>query len=99
MIDVIWLANNAIKMIFEVENTTNFISGIQRGSNLSNDILKIMVIPNYREKELLRIPDPLFVNSFKTHNWKYLLYSDVEKILQSKTNMDTLNLFIKDIGS
>ncbi len=98
MIDVILLANNTIKMVFEVENTTNFMSGIQRGSNLSNDILKIMVIPNHRENELLRISDPLFVNSFKIYNWKYVLYSDVEKILQSSAGMDILNLFIKDIA-
>ncbi|MGB0879118.1 MAG: DNA methyltransferase [Polaribacter sp.] len=97
MIDLIWLKNEKIKIIFEVENSTNFTSGIQRGSNLPNDVLKIMVIPNHREHELNRISDPLFIESFKKHNWNYLLYSDVDKILQSKASMETIHIFTKEL--
>ena len=94
MIDMIWLNDKKIKIIFEVENSTNLISAISRGSNLDNDILKVMVIPNKREKEL-KNQDVLFKEQFKKHNWKYLLYSDVEKILNSKVE---INLFLKDIN-
>ncbi len=97
MIDLIWLKDEKIKIIIEVENSTNFTSGIQRGSNLPNDVIKIMIIPNHREKELNRISDPLFIESFKNHNWKYLLYSDVDKILQSKASMETINIFTKEL--
>lgn len=98
MIDLIWLKEDKIKIIIEVENSTNFISGLQRGSNLPNDIIKIMIIPDHRENELNRISDPLFKESFKSHNWKYILYSDVDKILQSKASMETINLFAKDLN-
>ncbi len=98
MMDLIWLQRNDIKIIFEVENSTNFTSGIQRGSNLPNNVLKIMVIPDKRESELNRITDPLFRESFKTHNWKYILYSDVDKTLNSRANVVTINLFTKDLN-
>lgn len=98
MIDLIWLKEDKIKIIIEVENSTNFTSGIQRGSNLPNDVIKIMIIPDHRENELNRISDPLFKESFKSHNWKYILYSDVDKILQSKASMETINLFAKDLN-
>lgn len=98
MIDLIWLKEDKIKIIIEVENSTNFTSGIQRGSNLPNDVFKIMIIPDHRENELNRISDPLFKESFKSHNWKYILYSDVDKILQSKASMETINLFAKDLN-
>ncbi len=98
MIDLIWLKNNQIKMIFEVENSTNFTSGIQRASNLPKDINKFMIIPDYREKELLNISDPLFIENFKLHNWKYLLYSDIDKILKSRASLETINIFSKEIN-
>ena len=98
MIDLIWLNNNKIKMIFEVENSTNFTSGIQRASNLSKDIIKFMVIPDYREKELLNISDPLFIENFKSHNWKYLLYSDVKKLLKSRVRLEAINTFSKKLN-
>tara|TARA_R110002033_G_scaffold169169_1_gene209571 strand:- start:1124 stop:3571 length:2448 start_codon:yes stop_codon:yes gene_type:complete len=98
MIDLIWLKEDKIKIIIEVENSTNFTSGIQRGSNLPNDVIKIMIIPDHRENELNRISDPLFKESFKSHNWKYILYSDVDKILQSNASMETINLFAKDLN-
>ncbi len=56
-----------------------------------------MIIPDKREKELNRISDPLFKESFEKHNWKYLLYSDVDKISRSKASINTVNLFIKDL--
>ena len=97
MIDLIWILNEKIQIIIEVENSTNFTSGIQRGSNLPNNVRKLMIIPDKREKELNRISDPLFKESFEKHNWKYLLYSDVDKISRSKASIDTVNLFIKDL--
>ena len=46
MIDCIWLNinNNNIDCIFEVENSTDFTSAIQRGSNLSSEVSKFMII-------------------------------------------------------
>jgi DNA modification methylase len=95
MIDMIWLNNKNIEVIFEVENSTNLISAISRGTNLDKAILKVMVIPNRREDELLRQKDEMFCDQFKINNWKYLLYSDVEKL---KTSKQKIGLFLKDIN-
>ena len=97
MIDLIWLKNNKIQIAIEVENTTNFTSGIQRASNLEKEVEKLMVIPDQREKEISNISDPLFIENFEDYNWKYLLYSDVDKILRAKANMETINLFTKQL--
>lgn len=89
MIDLVWLKNSEITAVFEVENSTNFTSGIQRASNLPKEIPKVMVIPDYREKEINRITDPLFVESFKEHGWLYMKYSDIERILgQRNVNLE-----------
>lgn len=82
MIDSIWLeGTNDIACIFEVENTTGFMSAIQRGSNINARIPKFMVIPDAREDELKGTTDPLFVESFVSHNWRYLTYSDVDRLI------------------
>ena len=77
MIDMVWISNNKVEYAIEVENSTNFTSGIQRASNLDISISKIMVLPNKRKNEFLRIKDPLFVDSFKKYNWGYLYYDDI----------------------
>ncbi|MBJ59014.1 MAG: hypothetical protein CMP64_00255 [Flavobacteriales bacterium] len=92
MIDLIWLKDNEIKFAIEVENSTNFMSGIQRASNLSTEIPKLMIIPDHRKKELERISDPLFITSFKNYNWKYITYSDIERIIKTPS-MEKIKLF------
>ena len=97
MVDMIWLKNKTeIAFILEVENSTKFTSGIQRGSNLDLSIPKLMVIPDKREKEFKSIRDPFFVDGFIHHNWSYLFYSDVEKLAQTtKITIDMLSKFQK----
>lgn len=98
MIDLIWLKNNEIIKIFEVENSTKFTSGIQRGSNLNKNLTKIMVIPDKRTEEFLSMKDPMFVDNFKFYNWLYLFYSDVEKLSESgKTDELIFNTFTKSL--
>ena len=74
MIDCIFVQNNSIDVVFEVENSTNFSSAIIRASNIQNSIPKLMVIPDSREAELLSFSDPLFKEAFKAGNWKYITY-------------------------
>ena len=80
MIDCIFLKDDNIDTIFEVENSTNFSDAIIRASNAEQTISKYMIIPDEREKELLRYSDPLFVNSFRDNSWKYILYSDIDRL-------------------
>lgn len=85
MIDMLWIDDkNEVKLVFEVENSTNFTSGIQRGSNLGDNIPKLMIVPDSRQKEFMKLKDPLFLESFKKHNWQYMLYSDVFSLVSSR---------------
>jgi len=98
MIDMLWLKNKKIEFAIEVENSTNFTSGIQRASNLGNEIPKIMIIPNHRKQELLSIKDPFFVKGFIAHNWQYMLYDEVEKIESLNTiNVNELHKYLAKI--
>lgn len=95
MIDQIWIdESNNILAIFEVENSTNFMSAIQRGSNLDDNIPKYMIIPDRREKELLSTKDPLFVNSFHHHGWSFIKYETIK--LLSKYSKTTLKDVAKE---
>jgi len=82
MIDILWITiDNKIKCIFEVENSTGFIAALQRASNLDRATYKFMVIPDEREDELMGISDPLFMEVFYSHNWHYVTYSSLERLL------------------
>lgn len=54
-----------------------------------------MVMPDEREKELYSIVDSLFKESFDINNWKYIIYSDIEKLLKAKFDFGMLNLVTK----
>jgi hypothetical protein len=96
MIDAIWLAGTGVTCIFEVENSTDFMSAIQRGSNLPASISKFMVIPSSRESELLSKSDPLFKQSFGTNSWRYILIPDVTRLCGFSTpTMAELNRISK----
>lgn len=82
MVDAIFLPakkTSDILCLWEVENSTNFGSAIQRGSNAPSEIPKIMVVPDEREAELCRTVDPLFRTSFKDNQWRYLTYTDLAR--------------------
>ena len=93
-IDLLWIKNNKIEYSFEVENSTKFISGIKRGSNLDKLIPKVMVLPDNRRKEFLNEKDPLFVKEFKNYNWSYIFYSDIITLTDSR-NQKIDNLISK----
>ena len=96
MIDIIWLKEKKIKILYEIENSTNMISALQRASNLrQEDIQRIMVIPDEREHELKRIKDPMFQENFSTQSWRYLRYNDVDKLSTNK--QPDINIFLRDI--
>ena len=81
MIDALWLNKDegTVASVFEVENSTGFLSAITRGSNLEKEIPKFMIIPNKREEELLR-SDPLFKTSFAENHWRYARYDSIAKL-------------------
>jgi SAM-dependent methyltransferase len=87
MVDVVFVTPNIHELIclWEVENSTDFTSAIQRGSNAPNEVPKIMVIPDQREAELLRIVDPLFRQAFSEHGWRYMTYTDLSRAVRFAT--------------
>jgi len=85
MIDMVWLKGNEIVAALEVENSTNFTSGIQRASNLPTDLPKFMVVPDTRLNEFTRIRDKLFIDGFKDYNWSYISYTDVGHLTSLRT--------------
>lgn len=98
MIDAIWLLDEKVTCIFEVENSTNFMSAIQRGSNLPKELPKFMVIPDSRKAELLSKVDPLFQQSFSENNWRYILFSEIKRLKGfSMTNLAELKSTSKAI--
>ena len=97
-IDLLWIKDDKVHYSFEVENSTKFISGIQRGSNLDKSTPKIMVMPDNRRNEFLNNKDPLFIEQFKNYNWSYIFYSDIIEVVDSKNlKIDSLSLKLKQI--
>jgi DNA modification methylase len=99
MIDILWIdKNDNIKYALEIENSTNFISGIQRASNLDIETKKLMITPDKRANEFKAIKDPLFIDNFRHYNWKYLFYSEVERLksLREISN-DDIESYLKSI--
>jgi hypothetical protein len=77
MIDILWIKENKVVAAFEVESTTTMTSGLVRGSNLSPDVPKYMIIPQEREEQLQRkMKSPMFAERFELDQWQ-ILYFDV----------------------
>ncbi len=94
-IDILFIRDDIICYAFEIENSTSIISALHRGSVLDSNVKKYILIPNEREKELLGKKEPLFIEAVKKNAWKYLLYSDIDKLTEQKN--PKLEDYIKDI--
>lgn len=98
MMDCVWIKNDAIVAIFEVENSTNFIDAVGRASNIDQKLQKFMVIPERREQELRNYQDPLFINSFKDNSWRYLTYEDVRRLCSTRSlTLEDINAASKSL--
>ena len=88
MIDMLWLSREGgrfrVARAIEVENTTDFISAIQRASNLPQDAPKLMVVPDGREAELRGAADPAFLDGFRKYRWRYLTYGRMNKLRSAR---------------
>jgi len=74
-IDLIWIKDDNIKYIFEVECTTSMISALQRGSNVHQSIKKIMLIPVDREQQFRnKMKSPMFFERYNSDNWNIILF-------------------------
>jgi len=77
--DVLWLKKKNVVAAFEVENSTTMTEGIKRGSNLSPDIPKYMVLPQDREGQLKRKQNsPFFREGFEKGSWAHIYFEVLE---------------------
>jgi len=97
-IDLIWIKDKSIAVLFEVESTTSMTSGLQRGSNVEPSVPKFLVLPEERETQLLqKLKSPMFSERFSQDNWKILYFgalreefskhkgqTDIEKLIDKK---------------
>lgn len=75
-IDVLWLSDkNEALWEFEVENTTGVSEAIVRGSNLTGDVTRIIVMPDERKTVLERkLAEPLIDEAVKQMKWGVVFY-------------------------
>jgi 16S rRNA G966 N2-methylase RsmD len=93
MIDVLWVKGGQIVSAFEIESTTTMTSALVRGSNLSADIPKYLVIPEERDEQLARkMKSPMFAERFEVDSWKTLFFDTL------RTNRKHLKSGSKTIG-
>lgn len=98
MIDVVWIDDNSINVVFEVENSTDFIGAVSRSSNISATLPKYMIIPERRINEFLNYRDALFVEGFRNNNWRYILYDDLIRLNTLRTiKLEQINQIAKTI--
>jgi len=87
--DLLWLDGDEVVRAFEVECTTTMTSGLQRGSNLPQNVPKTMVIPEEREKDFERkMKSPLFSGHFEGDNWT-LAYFNALREAFTKSKAET----------
>ena len=77
-IDLIWVHNDKIVSLFEVESTTTMTSGLVRGSNVTGNVPKYLVIPEERSEQLSRkLKSPMFAERFEVDTWKILYFDSL----------------------
>lgn len=94
LMDLLWMKGDEVETAFEVECTTTMTSALQRASNLSLAVPKVMVLPEERQSDFNRkMASPLFRESFTAHNWNLLFFDKFrEAFLRTKdsTNIESL---------
>jgi 16S rRNA G966 N2-methylase RsmD len=92
MIDLLWIKGDKVVAAFEVESTTTMTSGLVRGSNLSPEVPKYMIIPQEREEQLQRkMKSPMFAERFELDQWQ-ILYFDVLRSNYPKLKSGSLHI-------
>jgi hypothetical protein len=79
-IDVLWYrSGEKIHALFEVENTTGITDALNRASNVPYDCAGYLVLPEERERFMLRkMRDPAFEDRFDVDRWRLIFYSKLE---------------------
>ncbi|MBI5218468.1 MAG: DNA adenine methylase [Bacteroidia bacterium] len=86
-IDILWIKNDKIEYVVEVESTTSMTSALQRGSNIDKEVPKIMLFPADRFRQFERkMKTPMFYERYDGDNWKFILFEELYKAWNNKRN-------------
>ena len=94
LIDVVWYEGSFIKYIFEVENSTNITSAIERASHIPEkyDVKRFIVIPEERQKMLERkMNEPMFEEGYNKYKWQTIHYDVLKDFFNLYKSDKTLN--------
>lgn len=96
-IDVLWIKNDRIEYLFEIECTTSMTSALQRGSNVEKEVKKIMLFPADRENQFnQKLKSPMFNERFVSDNWSYLIFDELyNSWYKKKRELNIEDLFNK----
>jgi DNA modification methylase len=96
-IDILWIKNDRIEFLFEVECTTSMTSALLRGSNVEKEVKKIMLLPADRENQFRqKLKSPMFYESFSKDNWSFIIFDELYSAwYQKKKELNIEELFDK----
>jgi hypothetical protein len=96
-IDILWIKNEIVISIFEVESTTTMTSALMRGSNLEHAVDKYMILPEEREHQFNnKYKSPLFKDHFENENWKLIYFDKLRNsYINEKNKLDIKNIIDK----
>jgi DNA modification methylase len=93
-IDAIWLKGNKPIYEFEVEHSTGFSEGIDRGSNLAVEGLRrVFITPEQRKGKLKRkFKERKFSEEIDRYGWRFIYYSQIEELYEETKSRKGLTL-------
>jgi len=97
-IDLLWIKNDKIEYVIEVESTTSMTSALLRGSNVAKDVKKIMVFPFDRYQQFERkMKTPLFYDHFTSENWNFIIFEVLYAHWQKEPDVKLLDVILNKI--
>jgi len=91
-IDTMWIRDQRIHYVFEVETTTSFTKAFDRCSNIPSEhhAVKVIVVPRKRKKLLLaRVQSNLILQEIEKGNWYLLDFLALKRFDKSDTTMNS----------
>lgn len=74
-IDLLWIKDQRMRALFEVESTTAMTGALMRGANVAQEVAKFMVLPEEREVQFKnKMSSPLFKEHFDNESWGLIFF-------------------------
>ena len=92
--DAIWHDESKPVYEFEIEQSTGFSLGVDRGSNLRIDGVKCVFVTPEERKELLnrKFQEKKPSQEIEEYDWRFLHYSDVEELYKLSKSRKSLTI-------